>query len=287
MADAPEPDAPQHDRIVLLNTMTSFSTTKARDHSAPTLGALESLKIIESRRKKNWAFEFIGLPEKSLKKEGEEDPTEEEYEARRLKAGIGRDCIRLRAMRFEEVGEFIYATLLVESIDPHSRTFAVVDQETFVGREISAESKERGSAAAHVLIRIPKEGVQDTGKYRCAIETVHPITRNEIELLLSRQLRRYARAAGLSFTVHVHKGKKPEQKTYAYTPRLELNADVGRKLSVDADEKVLTHIIMTKRSEKQIIGKGVAVEQEEFAADVEYRISASEGPSEPEQTQVD
>jgi hypothetical protein len=145
-------EEPEHDRIVLLNTMLSMSTARASGHAPPTLGALESLKMLDARRKKNWAVEFDGLDEKSLGKFKDSEKSEEEWEAARLKLGVGRDFVRLSAVRFhesEDDEDFIYVTLLVEAIDAKSRTFAVVNVENFEGREIAAGAKERGSAAAH------------------------------------------------------------------------------------------------------------------------------------------
>src|SRR5580698_4514067 len=183
-------DEEKHDRIVLLNTMLSYSTSRAPSSvDAPVLGALESLKAIDARRKKGWAVEFIGMDEKTLHddKDGKKDTrNEEEYEAARFKAGAGHHFVRLRALRLEDTDDYVYATLLIEAIDMNDRTFAVVNTETFDGREISAEGKERGSAAAHVVVRIPQHGAHDDGKYRCAIETVHPITRTDIATLLNR-----------------------------------------------------------------------------------------------------
>jgi len=273
--------ADNNQRIVLLNTMISRSTTRARDHDPPTIGALECLNILESRRKKKWAVEFFGVDERATSGGNNEEQNAAELEDARLKQGEGHDCIRLRHMRLEEVGEFVYATLLVESIDVNARSFPVVHMETYDGREISGETKERGASTAHIVVRIPKQGIYDDGKYRCAIESVHPITRAEIETLLCRQLRRHSDGEEWTFTVHVNKGKKSEQKNYRYTPRLELNADVGRGLNVGVEDRIPTHMVFIKRAEKQTIGKGTAIDHEEFLADVQLRISASQGPADP------
>ena len=268
-------------RIVLLNTMIARSTTRARDHHAPTVGALECLDILEQRRKKKWAVEFFGLDEKAI---GDENTSPADFEAVRIKKGEGLDCVRLRHLRIEKAKKHTYATLLVETIDVNAKSFPVVHVETFNGREISGESKERGATTAHLVVRIPAEGDYDDGAYRCAIESVHPITRTEIETLLCRQLRRHADAIDLRFTVQVQdKAGKPEQKHYRYNPRLDLNADVGRGITIAQEDRTLSHMVFIKRSEKEVIGKGTAVDHEEFLADVEIRIAASQAPKPEEQ----
>ena len=278
---------PEHDRIVLLNTMLSFSTGRAGSHEPPTLGALESLKMLDARRKKGSAVEFIGLDEKPLGKFKDSEQSEQEWEAARLKFGAGHDFVRLSAMRFHESEEddgYVYATLLVETADAKSRTFAVVNVDSFEGREITADAKERGSASAHIVVRIPKDGISDTGKYRCAIETVHPITRSEIEALLCRQLRRAADTGNLTFPVKAEKKEGGfETKNYRFNPRLELVADVGRRLSAGAAGGILSHIVVTKRSEKLTVGKGTVTDHEEVEADIHFTISGSQGPDDPGQ----
>jgi hypothetical protein len=62
---------PEHDRIVLLNTMLSLSTTRAPGHTPPTLGAMESFRLLDARRKKGWA----GLDEKPLGKFADSEKT--------------------------------------------------------------------------------------------------------------------------------------------------------------------------------------------------------------------
>lgn len=269
----------EHDRIVLLNTMLSYSTSRAPG-DAPPIGAAESIKLLDARRKKGWAIEFPGLDDKKWHRGKDEERDEEEQEKARMKAGEGLDAVRIRAVRFEEAEDYTYATVLVEALDSTARSFAVVNIENFEGREIAADPKERGSAAAHIVVRIPNENAHDLGKYRCAIETVHPITRTEIEHLFNRQLRRYAEANEITFPMTVHKGKKPESKNYRFTPRLELSADVGRKLSFSSD-KTLSHMVFTKRAEKQSIGKGTIVTHQEIIAEVEHKVRASQGPAEP------
>jgi hypothetical protein len=103
-------------------------------------------------------------------------------------------------------------------------------------------------------------------------------------MLLCRQLRRAAESSELSFPVRVQKKDGGfETKDYRYSPRLHLVADVGRKLSAGADDRILSHMIFTKRSEKQIIGKGTIADHEEFEADVQFKVSGSQGPDDPGQ----
>lgn len=273
--------AEEHQRIVLLNTMISSSTTRAREHKAPTLGGLHLLKILDERRKKKWAVEFF--PGEGKTGKDDDKLNEAQLEEKRLKICAGQDCLRLRRIRFTEANGFTYATLLIEWIDASIKSFPVVHLETYDGREISGETKERGATTTHIVVRLPAENVFDDGKYRCAVEVVHPVTRTDIETFLCRQIRRHASAVDMSFTATTHKGKKPETKEYRYTPRLELCADVGRSLDTAGEDRKLSHMVFTKRSEKQIIGKGLAVHQEEFLADVEYRVAASEGPADPDE----
>ena len=90
--------------------------------------------------------------------------------------------------------------------------------------------EERGALSAHVVVRLPIEQYDD-GSYRCAIEAVHSIPRRVIENFLCRQLRRQAAADELEFSVKQF-GKKGKivERNYRYYPRLELFADIGRKI---------------------------------------------------------
>jgi hypothetical protein len=113
---------------------------------------------------------------------------------------------------------------------------------------------------------------------------VHPITRSEIEALLCKQLRRAAEVQDLTFPVQVQRKEGGfEQKNYRFNPRLELAADVGRRLPAGADGRILSHMIFTKRSEKQTIGKGTATDHQEFEADLQFKVSGSQGPEDPVQ----
>jgi hypothetical protein len=76
-------------------------------------------------------------------------------------------------------------------------------------------------------------------------------------------------------------GKKGRtiEKEYRYNPRLELFADIGRKINfVLSGGRELAHMTFTKRSEKQSIGKPTSVAHKDIYADVELKVSAKQGP---------
>lgn len=269
MADNPKAE---HQRIVLLNTLVSRSTTHARNHIPPTDKGSDLLRILEDRRLKGWALEYCGRI-----KDVELD---EEDEAKRIKDGQGHDYIRLCKLVFEDSGDFEYVTGLVEYLDTTVSKFAVVDYQTLQGHELTGKQRERGAVTAHFMVRIPKEDVHDDGKYRCAIEVVNGITRSDIEMLLCRQLRRFAKATSLTFTGE-RKGKPHE---YKYTPKLELFADVGRKLDVAVSgEGQLSGMLFTKRKEKQSTADKTDVAHEDFLADVKVFVGANQGPPDPQE----
>src|SRR6185312_7300342 len=164
----------------------------------------------------------------------------------------------------------------------------VVHVQKFTGREIAGDAEERGAWAGHMVVRLPLDDAHDEGEYRCAIEQMHRITRRDIELLLSRQLRRHSEQQGLSFTVEVEQ-KRGRSKTleFAFHPRLELHADVGRTLGGSfGGARALTHMVFTRRRTKQSIGKPTIVDHKDFVADVEIKVSAKQGPDEPNQLQI-
>jgi len=259
-----------HQRVILLNRVVSRSSTRAsQEHHPPTHSALELLLILEQRRKAGIAIEYLGSID------------DKDESARALK-GEGHDLLRLSKTLFEEGPEARYVTLLIEHIDHRVRSFPVVHMKTFDGRDISGEEEERGASSAHVVLRLPKEGAYDDGNYRCAIENVPSgVTRKLIETFLIRQLRRAC--DGWTFSANVQKrGKKARTTEYRYYPRLEFFADVGRKLGEFVVEgRTLTHMVFTKRSEKASIGQPTAVAHEDIIADIEYRISAKQAPSDP------
>lgn len=253
-------------RIVLLNRLVTRSMTRAPEpNKAPAHGALDLLKLIEKRREKKIAIEFLG---------GDDD----DDEIVRAKNGEGCNFFRLRQCRFEEHGSHMYAILLMEFVDQNVKSFPVVNTKDFSGREISGDDEKRGATAAHVVVRMPMPGTGfDDGNYRCALETVSPITRRDVEGFLSRQTRR---AEDWTFSVDtVDKAGKNLTKAYRYHPKFNLFADIGRKMSTFTDGRVLNYILFTKRAEKQSIAKPTAAIHKDVYADVELKISAKQGPA--------
>jgi hypothetical protein len=136
-----------HERIVLLNRIVSRSVTTAPEiHKPETHGLEELLDILNSRRGKGHAIEYLG---------GLDDEDEDE----RKKNGSGYDFVRLRQYRVDEIDEQRYAILLIEFVDQNSRSFPVVDVESFKGRELSGENEERGATSAHLVARFRREMV--------------------------------------------------------------------------------------------------------------------------------
>jgi hypothetical protein len=236
----------------------------------------ELLSAIERRRTQNLAIEFLDLPES--------DRDAEKGEKERIKRGKGHDFIWLRQTTFEDRPPWKYVTLLFEFVDASKRSFSVVHTENLTGREISGADEERGSLSAHVVIRLPIKQYDD-GSYRCAIEVAHSITRSAIEHFLCRQLRRQAAEEEVTFSVKfVDKRGKASEKAYRYNPRLELFADIGRKIDFAlSGGRELAHMTFTKRSEKQSIGKPTAIAHQDIYADVELKVSAKQGPEDPKE----
>jgi len=260
-------------RIVLLNTLVSRSTTRAKAHAPPTIPALDLFRLLERRRTKRVAIEFYRA----------DDDVDD---AERIVLGRGHDFIRLRHLRIEEDGaEFCDVILLIEFVDWSRRSFPVVDTNTYDGREIEGEESERGGTTAHVVARLPKEGRLDLGSYRCAIEVVHPISRADIQYLLCRQLRRHSKAEEWAFPVTVvdRKSGRETTKEYRYTPLLEFMSDVGRRLNVATEERELSLMVFTKRHERHSTAQPSAIVHEDFLADVEYRVGANQAPADPEE----
>lgn len=256
------------EHLILLNRLVSRSISRS-SHAPPTHSGIELLEVLDARAKKNIAIEYFGA----------EDDADE---GARIAKGTGHNFIRLRQLLFEQTAAARYASLLFEYVDERVRSFPVVHRRTFAGREIAGADDERGAAAAHVVVRFPGQGAYDDGDYRCAIEAVHGVTRHDIETFFSRQFRRHA---AWTFTVVVKKGKgKAKTKEFSYRPRLDLFADVGRTLNgALSGDSVLSHMVFTKRSTKQSIGKSTQVTHEDFLADVEIRVSARQGPADPEE----
>jgi hypothetical protein len=107
-----------------------------------------------------------------------------------------------------------------------------------------------------------------------------------LETFLSRQVRRHTDAEKWTFTVTEQKGGRSRQvnKELRFTPRLELHAEVGRRLNLTgAGEAELTHMVFTNRQSHQSIGKGHEVKHKEVMAHVDIKISAKQGPEDPEE----
>jgi hypothetical protein len=228
------------------------------------------LDALDRRRKGGFAIEFLGIRDNG-----------EWTEKQRMAAGKGYDFVALRDYQIEKLNGRSFAKLLFEYVDQTQRAFPVVDTGTFKGRELSGEESERGATAAHVVVRLPAENEYDDGSYRCTVEAAHYLNRADIERFTCRQLRRAY--AGQKFGVTVaRKDKKPASKEYAYWPRLELFADVSRKINFATDGgKYLSHMVFTKRQERKSIGKPTSVKHEDVIADVEYKVLAKQGPGDP------
>jgi hypothetical protein len=228
-------------------------------------GAFDLLEMIEKRRVKKVAIEYIGA-------------TDDDDEAVRARNGAGHDFVRLRQCKFEDRGKHRYAIMLFEYVDQAARTFPVVHTTNFTGREIAGDAEERGATSAHFIIRMPGPGgAYDDGSYRCALEAAHPITRRDIEVFLSRQVRR-----GVEWTFSVDtqdRAGRKATKVYHYHPRFNLFADIGRKFSSLTSGRVLTYMLFTKRDEKQNVAKPTSVIHQDIYADVELKISAKQGPA--------
>jgi hypothetical protein len=264
------PGTDTHEKIVLLNRLVSRSVSRApQGFNPPTHAGSELLSIIRKKQADGFCIEFFDY---------EEDPDDDKE---RIAKNQGKNFIRCNRLEYQESASAHYYTLLVDFVDNGVRSFPVVDIVKYEGRELSGEKDERGATAAHVVIRLPKDDEYDDGTYRCAIEAAPNISRQVIETMLSRQLRRQAKMDEWSFSVtESEKGKKPQSKKYKYHPRLELFADVGRSISgLHPGGKSLSHLVFSKRSEKQSVSQATAVTHEDVYADVELRISAKQGPS--------
>lgn len=261
--------AEEHQRIVLLNRMVSKSTTKASQENHPPIhGARELLDVLDARRKLGMAIEHLGLTDLEL-----EDPE------KRATA----DKVRLKEFAMADSIGATYVNMLIEFVDQTVTGMTVVHLDTFNGRELIGEQQERGAFTAHVVVKLPAVGDKDDASYRCVIEGGTSVTRRDIETLLCRQLRREARQGEWVFPGLKKKSPKGQaEKDYRYTPRLELLADIGRKVSpLTAGGRPLAYMLFTKRAERQTIGKETSIVDREFNADVEYKVSASQGPDDP------
>jgi hypothetical protein len=263
-----------YQRTVLLNTLVSRSSTRAREEKPPIHSARELLEILQARAAKNYAIEFLGK-------------TDIEDDEARVASGLEYNFIRISKISFEGDSTNRYAVLLIEHVDQMQKGFPVVNMQTFEGREIEAEELERGACSIHVVIKLPDDGAYDDGSYRCAIETVPAgISRNLIEILLCRQLRRAGKVTPWEFSVDRKgkRGKPIKAKLLQYTPRLELFADVGQKLSEFTNMGgKFSHFIFTKRSEKQSLALETDIHHEDVLADIEIRVSGKQAPVDSEE----
>ena len=99
-------------------------------------------------------------------------------------------------------------------------------------------------------------------------------------ILLARQLNSHCKETEWKFPIFVQEGKRTVEKLYSYHAKLELVADVGRSLSA-MGKRSLSSLVFIKRSEKQEIGGPTTVETKEIFGDVEIKVAASQGPTDP------
>lgn len=254
-------------RSVILNRLLSKSITQTREHDAPPHLGEELFDHIADRVKRGWAFECFS---------GEDEFDDDKRKATGNFIRI-RDCIK------EVDGNDVIFVLLVEHVDFGRTSFPVVDIETYSGRAIEARPKERGATSTHVVCRFPAQGQRDELEYRCAIEYSSSVRRLDIQLLLARQLRRIARKEEWNFIVE-RRGKRGQAlapQSFKYHAKLELAVDVGRSLKAAASGRTLSQVVLTKRSEKQSIGRPTVVSHMDVLADIEIRISGKEAPVDP------
>lgn len=257
-------------RIVLLNHLRSRSTTRAKEEAPIHAGAELLSDLLARALETKWAIEFEGLAE---------DKDTFKSEDARIAAGLELPALRLRTgeVRAPTKTQEGYFCLLFEHLDPSRRSLQVVNIDNHEGREIEARKREAGCVSAHVVIQVPKLNGYDERMYRCVLEPVSPITRSRIEWFLSRQVRRLA--PEWTFPVTFMKKGKPASKSYHYTPKLELLADVSRKLGAGTMVgRKLSHLVFTKRETKQSVGQKTRVKDTDFLADVTHRVGANQGP---------
>ena len=263
-----------YQRTVLLNTLVSRSSTRARNEKPPVHSARELLEILQARSVKNYAIEFLGK-------------VDVDDDEQRVTSGLEHNFIRVSKISFEGDASNRYAVILIEHVDQQQKGFPVVNMKTFAGREIEGEELERGACAVHVVVKLPDDGAYDDGSYRCAIETVPAgISRNLIEILFCRQLRRAGKITPWEFSIDRRgkRGKPVKPKLLQYTPRLELFADVGQKLAEFTKlGGSFSHFIFTKRSEKQSLALETEVYHEDVLADIEIRVSGRQAPADPDE----
>ena len=252
--------------------MVSRSAPRGRapsDFLPPTHGILELLEHLTKRQQLGWAVEFL---------QGADDSDD----TARLTKNSGLSFFRISDIGFSATNQQRYATLLIEHVNRDLTSFPVVDVTTFEGRQIQGAITEKGAATCHLVIRLPDEGALDHGRYRCLIEVAPSLSRRAIEHLLCRQLRRVSDATGWTFDVDTSTRKKGvSRKSYRYTPKLELHVDVGRRLGSIPTGRELSMMTFTQRSSRQSIGTESDINYNDFDADVQLKVSAKQGPTDP------
>jgi hypothetical protein len=257
----------KHSRLVLLNYMISDATTKApQEHKAPLHNAEELFAYLEQRISQGVALEVF-----------DSERSDDDDENVRIAASRDHNFIRLKKLKLLSHDDARYAVMLIETVDHKIRTMPVLDVVNFTGRDIAGEENERGTSSAHVAVRLPNMDSYDDGRYRCVVEAVTGISRKKIETLFNRQLRRFAKANNFTFDVDVPHGRgKRSVKSYIYYPKILLATEVGR--TPFSDERELASMVFTRRAEKQRMTSQTSMFQDEVIADVEYRVSAQQGP---------
>lgn len=260
-----------YDRFVLLNRLVSRNVTQARDAKPKLLQGSYLFDILHSRFEKGNCIEFFNV---------KEDSPDDEI---RKKLNKENNFIQVSAFHRDTINGRTYISMLVTYVDQKLKSFPVVDITKFMGRDLVGSDTERGSFAAHVVVRLPSaQDEYDDGSYRCAIEAVPNLSRANIEFLLCRQLRRVAEVDEWTFDATRDVKGRPKKTVYRYHPRLELFSDVGRSMFGENGTKELSYLEFTHRHEKLTLSGKTAIDHEDFVASVKLRISAKQGPENPE-----
>lgn len=185
--------AETHQRIFLLNRLMCKSASRApQEHKIPVPSGKELLQTIKALHDREVCVEFF---------DHAAEPDDFNHQAR-ISENKGKNFIRVTAIDFQSDGAGAsYCTLLLHFVDNTVRSFPVVDIAKFSGRELAGEDDERGAFAGYMMVRLPAADEYDDGTYRCVVESVTNITRQSVEYLLSRQLRRQAREEDLRHPV--------------------------------------------------------------------------------------
>lgn len=253
-------------RSVILNRVLNRSITQAKGRRPPFHAGEDLLDRIAHMAARGQGFEnFSG-----------DDEIDDDN---RVAAG---SFIRASKIQKDVSDDLIY-TFLIEFVNDSLKSFSVVDIETFEGREITAQPRERGSFSTHVVMRLPKPGDKDLAEYRCAIEYSPNVRRLDIQALFVRQLRRIAKVEGWDFPEErtSKRGQPLKPNMFKYHPKLEFAVDVGRSMKSLSVGKSLSKILLTKKAEKQSIGLPTEVRHMDVVADVQMSISGKEAPADP------